>query len=96
MREVDRRTLANERCSTVPHTRCGAGRRIAKRFLRSASGNSLPRAASAGTIVSGLPIKLRKGARASIISDERVPIGVMIVPSDVTVLCAAPGRGAPF
>jgi hypothetical protein len=49
-----------------------------------------------GAIVAGRTIELQAGARVAIISDERQPIGVIIVPSDLMVLATAPGEEFPF
>ena len=49
-----------------------------------------------GVPVSTMSAAVRKGARVSIVSDERQPIGVLLVPSDVTTLCTAPAEEFQF
>lgn len=49
-----------------------------------------------GIPVTGRSVQLKKGARVTVASDERQAIGILLVPSDVDVLCAAPGEEFQF
>jgi hypothetical protein len=49
-----------------------------------------------GVPVNTVTVRVKKGSRVSIVSDERRPIGVLLVPSDVRVLCTAPAEEFQF
>ena len=49
-----------------------------------------------GSPVGGMTVRLKKGSRVTIVSEEPWPVGVLLVPSDVTVLCVAPGEEFQF
>jgi hypothetical protein len=49
-----------------------------------------------GVVVEGTSVNVRNGSRVEIVSGEARTIGIVVVPSDVTVLCVAPGEEFQF